>query len=580
MTTAASRPATQATFAATLVDEWARAGVTEAVVAPGSRSAPLALALVADGRFRVRVVLDERSAGFIALGIGTASGRPAVVVTTSGTAAAELHPAVLEAHHGGVPMLVCTGDRPPELHHVGAPQTIEQTRLFDGVVRWSAEPGVARPEAAPTWRSLAARAAAETTGGPGGPGPVHLNLAFVEPLTGGPGELPPGRDGGSPWHAVSRVAAAPGDDIVSELARPGGRGLIVAGAGAGDGEAVARLARALRWPVLADLRSGCRLPGEMTVGAADGILRCQAFAGASRPGIVLHLGGRWASKVLGGWLAADPGTRHVVVDPFGRWGDPDRAATVMVAADATELCWIVAEAATEERVDPAWWTSWRDAESAAQSAIDGVLARRDDATEPGLARDLVDGLPADATLFVSSSMPVRDTEWFGRPRPGLRVLANRGTNGIDGVVSTVIGVAAAGATGGPTVALLGDLAFLHDAGALAVGAGAVDATLVVVDNAGGGIFSFLPQAADVGSSDFELLFGTPPVVDVASVAAGYGIGVTTVTRAAALWPAVYEAIAAGGIRVVRVTVPDRAANVALHDEIHAAVADAVEATVA
>ncbi|HUQ40680.1 MAG TPA: thiamine pyrophosphate-binding protein [Acidimicrobiales bacterium] len=239
----------------------------------------------------------------------------------------------------------------------------------------------------------------------------------------------------------------------------------------------------------------------------------------------------------------------------------------------------MAEAATEERVDPAWWTAWRDAEAAAQAAVDAVLSRRDEATEPGVARDLVDALAADATLFVSSSMPVRDTEWFGRPRPGLRVLANRGVNGIDGVVSTVLGVAKAGATGGPTVALVGDLAFLHDAGALAVGPGAVDATFVVVDNGGGGIFSFLPQATDVPPDEFEILFGTPPAVDLASVAAGYGVIVSTVARAAELWPAVHEATAAGGIRVIRVAVPDRAANVALHDEIHAAVSAAVAATV-
>ncbi len=187
-----------ATFCATLVDEWARAGLTDAVVSPGSRSTPMALALAADDRLRLHVFVDERSAAFFALGIGLRTGAPALTLTTSGTAAAELHPAVIEAHHAGIPLLAVTADRPPEAHGVGAPQTIEQGDLYGRAVRWRADPGVPDPAASPSWRSLAARAVAEARGAGGRPGPVHLNLAFREPLVGRPGPLPPGRVGARP----------------------------------------------------------------------------------------------------------------------------------------------------------------------------------------------------------------------------------------------------------------------------------------------------------------------------------------------------------------------------------------------
>ncbi|MBW3650827.1 MAG: 2-succinyl-5-enolpyruvyl-6-hydroxy-3-cyclohexene-1-carboxylate synthase, partial [Actinobacteria bacterium] len=243
----------QATFVATLVDEWARAGVTEAVVAPGSRSSPLALALAS--RLRLHVLLDERSAGFYALGIGQVSKRPAVVLTTSGTAAVELHPAVVEAHQSRVPMLVCTADRPADLHHIAAPQTVVQGRLFGESVRWFAEPGVAEGFPVGSWRSLASRAFAEAVAGGAGAGPVHLNLAFRDPLVAEPGDLPPGRAQGQPWHQAVREPAGAPEGLAQRLT--GRRGVIVAGR-RGAGPAVHALALALRWPVLADPLSGAR----------------------------------------------------------------------------------------------------------------------------------------------------------------------------------------------------------------------------------------------------------------------------------------------------------------------------------
>ena len=562
----------QDAFAATLVDEWARGGVTEAVVAPGSRSTPLAVALAADGRLRLHVVLDERSAGFFAVGLGLASGRPAVVLTTSGTAVAELHPAVVEAHHARVPLLVCTADRPPDLHHVGAPQTVEQVGIYGSAVRWAFAPGVPDEGSLPSWRSVAARALLEATVGSGGAGPVHLNLSFREPLVGEPDRAVDGRPGGGPWHAATGAASAPPAEVVEALAAWGDRGVVVAGAGAGDPAVVHDLAAALGWPVLADPRSGCRLPDASTVATADALLRVPGFADAHRPDVVLRLGAPWASRVVGEWLAGLDAPQYLV-DPHGAWLDPGRSATTVVAADPTALAAAVAAADTLRPAPPGWLAGWAAAEGAAQGAIDDVVAAHASPTEPAVARAVVDAVAPGGTLVVSSSMPVRDVEWYGRPRTGLRVLANRGANGIDGVVSTALGAAVAGP--GPTAALVGDLAFLHDTNGLLIppaAGGAVDATVVVVDNDGGGIFSFLPQAEVLAADRFERLLGTPHGLDLCAVARAHGAeafeakGVDEVAAAVTEPPS--------GVRVVVVRT-DRSTNVAVHDEVHRAVAAAV-----
>ena len=556
----------QATFAATLVDEWARAGVRHAVVSPGSRSTPLAVALDAHDRITVHVFLDERSASFCALGIGRASGLPAVVATTSGTAAAECHAAVLEASHGRVPLLVCTADRPPELQQVGAPQTVDQVGLYGGAVRWAAAPGVADAATAGTWRSLAARAVAEAMGAR--PGPVHLNLAFRDPLVGAPGELPPGRDDGAPWHrawplrsSTSRATEA----AAAALRSP--RGVVVAGAGA-DPASMARLAEATGWPVLADPLSGCRRPG--SVAAFDALLRVRAFAEAHRPDVVVRVGAAPASKVLGEWLAAS-GAHVVLLERTGAFLDPDRLAADVVPGGPA----VVTDLARrlEGIADPAWGAAWASAEEAAQAAIDRVLAGREEVTEPAVARSLLASMPDGGTLVVSSSMPVRDVEWYGRPRTGVRVLANRGANGIDGVVSTAVGVALA--SGGPTALLVGDLALLHDGGGLlGLADRGVDLAVVVVDNRGGGIFEFLPQAEALPRDRFERLLATPHDVDLPSLVAVHGLAALRVHDADGLQPALTAAVLTPGPLVV-VAPTERATNVAVHDELHAAVASAI-----
>lgn len=608
-------PDASAAFCAVLVDEWVRAGLTDAVIAPGSRSTPIIIALAASP-VRLHVVLDERSAGFCALGLGLASGRPAAVVTTSGTAAVELHPAVVEADQAGVPLLVVTADRPPELHHVGAPQTVEQDALFGTSTRWTVSPGVADDTTSSAWRSLASRTALVASGSAGHrPGPVHLNVAFRDPLLGDPGDPVPGRVGGRPWHRVTMPGDAPPVDRSAGAlpasgagpasapsappatgARPPvvaqviqllvdhrwGRGVVLAGAGAGDPEVMATFARRMGWPLLADPRSGLRTPGPGTVAAADALLRVPEVARVV-PDIVVRVGGPWASKVVNEWFDALPASvPRVIVDPSAIWADPGHQAEHVAAVAPASLAQAVLDQATSDRPDTDWdqtpWAAqWRAWETAAQAAIDTALNGGGDGramTEPDLTRRLVAGLHDGTILVTSSSMPVRDVEWWARPRSGIRVLANRGANGIDGVLSMAIGVALGSAQ--PTVALVGDLAYLYDVGALLWARDRpIDLTVVVVDNDGGGIFSFLPQATALEATVFERFWGTPhgTGVDLLAIAAAYGIE----GRRAVCGDDVVAALGGGrGVRVV-VVPTDRSGNVAVHQRLQAAVADAVRA---
>ncbi len=596
-------PGAQAAFASTLVDEWARCGVRHAVVCPGSRSTPLALALAAHPAVTVHVRLDERSAGFTALGIGRALDHPALVVTTSGTAAVELHAALVEADLGGVPLIACTADRPPELRDVGAPQAIDQAHLFGRCVRWFCDPGAPAGAARASWRSLAARSVAEATAGAGGPGPVHLNLPFREPLLGDAadgGGTGPGRPNGMPWHEVVPGRLEPPRGAVPELCDSGPldprrRGLIVAGAGCGDLEAVLALSDSLGWPVLAEPRSGARVLRPGVIGGADGILRSRRFADTCIPETVLRRGEPWVSKVVNGFLsaAASRGAATMVVEPWGRWHDPEREVAAFIRSDPTLFCreaaafvGTSASGGPDAGLRGEWMGAWEAAESEARAVIAGLGgaagARGSDATltEPSLAHRLFARMPADSTLVVSSSMPVRDLEAFAAPRHHPpRVVANRGANGIDGVVSTALGVALG--TAGPTVALVGDLAFLHDVSALVRAEGLTAAlTIVVADNNGGGIFSFLDQATVLDPVSFETLFATPQTPDIGAVASGFGWPVddcSTGAGASGFEGLLDRRLGDGSMSVIRVRLPGRDENAAVHHRINAAVVEAVEA---
>jgi 2-succinyl-5-enolpyruvyl-6-hydroxy-3-cyclohexene-1-carboxylate synthase len=509
-------------FATALVDEWARSGVTDAIVAPGSRSTPLALALARDARLRTQVVLDERSASFRALGIALATGRPVVLLCTSGTAAANFHPAVIEAAHARVPLVVCTADRPPELRDAGAGQTIDQDHLYGSAARWYSDPGPPEdhPAAGPVWRALACRAVTESLGPPAGP--VHLNLPFREPLvpTGAPLVDAPGRADGRPWTISSPATRASAPVVVERLAdlvRAHPRGLLVAGWGANvQAATAARFAEAAGWPVLADPISNLRA-GVHAVSVYEALLRTPGFADAYRPDVVVRIGAPLTSKIATNWL--DASVAQVLVDPDAGWLDPHHAASERIAADAGVLLDAVAGALGSHAVNLDWLDEWQRAESRARDAIDAVLDQPGAAFEGRVARDVAAALPDGSTLVVASSLSVRAVEWCMAPRTGLRVLANRGANGIDGFVSTVVGVAQASAkSNAPTIGLCGDLCFLHDVNGL-LGATA-PMTLVVLDNDGGGIFSFLPPAE---LPEFEALFGTPHGLDLVEVARAHGV---------------------------------------------------------
>lgn len=564
-----------ATYCATLVDEWARCGLTDAVLSPGSRSTPMALAFAADERIRVHVHHDERSASFIALGLARASGVPVALLCTSGTAAVQFHAAVVEAHQSFVPLIVVTADRPPELQGVGAPQTIDQRELYRSAVRWYCEPGPAAEGGSPWWRDLARDAWQRTLGER--PGPVQLNLAFREPLVGEPGALPPVREpldqpaAGARWGLTDERLAA----LCAAI--EGRRGLIVAGdraaRSAADAVAVHRLAAHLGWPVLADGPSGCRreLPGVITT--FDALVRHEPFGDAHRPEVVLRLGGLLASKALGAWLARS-GALQVGLDRFGTCPDPDRVLADAVLADVATVADQL-RSAVRAGAPADWRRRWIDADRVARDAIERVVTSHTEATEPGVAVDVATLLGDGGLLVASSSMPVRDLEWYAPARDGVDVLANRGANGIDGVVSTAVGAAL---TGAPTALVIGDVAFLHDTnGLLGLAARPVNLVIVAIDNDGGGIFSFLPQRDQLADDRFEQLFGTPHGVDLCALAAAHRIPAERVGTRTGFQAALAGALTRGGPRLI-VVGTDRDANVAVHQELNAAVATAWDAS--
>jgi 2-succinyl-5-enolpyruvyl-6-hydroxy-3-cyclohexene-1-carboxylate synthase len=555
-----------ATFCATLVDEWIRSGVRHAVVAPGSRSTPMALALAAREELALHVVHDERAAAFIALGLGL-DGIPAVLLCTSGTAAANFHPAVVEAGLSDVPMLVVTADRPPELLDVGAAQTIDQQRLFGGSVRWFHDPGVADLVVAHTWRSLARRALDRAL-----TGPVHLNLPFREPLVGEPGPLPTPlavADEALPMLPASAGSGSGAANVPAGLANS--RGVILAGGRSGVTAAqVESLSARTGWPVLADPISGMRqLPGAVTT--ADALLRHAGFGDAHVPEVIVRIGRPAASKVLAQWATAAVRAHGAVLVQVGGPGVIDPDHTVAARVSIEELLALTEAGALGGATGTPWASRWRHADQRALAAMDALLdAATDRPTEPGVARAVARAAASPevaAEVVVSSSMPVRDLEWYGGP--AARAHANRGANGIDGVTATAIGRALAGHR---TILLTGDVAFLHDSAALiALVDRPADLRIVIVDNDGGGIFSFLPQAEALPGDRFERLFGTPHGTDLVALAAAHRLPARTVTT-------IDELVAELGVpgpRVVHVRT-DRRANVAVHAELHAAVAEQLD----
>jgi 2-succinyl-5-enolpyruvyl-6-hydroxy-3-cyclohexene-1-carboxylate synthase len=570
-------------FGAVFADELIRCGLREVVLAPGSRSAPLAMALFgraaapdpAGGRPgrpgpRLHVRIDERSAAFLALGLAKASRRPVAAVCTSGTAAAHFHAAVIEADEAGVPLIVLTADRPPELRGTGTSQTIDQLKLYGGAVRWFCEAGVPeeRPGMVRYWRSMASRAWAMASGGAGGlPGPVHINLPLRDPLVpdadGSWPEPLDGRPDGAPWTSGTSLRPQDGDTIALDWTE---RGVVVCGDGDYDAAPLLRLAEAAGWPVLAEPSSGAR-SGPSALSAYGYLLDSPEFLARHRPDLIVSAGRPGLSRGQLAFLRGAPGpvpARHVVVAQGpGRWADPARTATEVAAG--------VSLRGSGPGGGSAWLAAWQRADAAARRAASEILDTDELPAEPRVARDLAAALPDGALLWAGSSLPVRDLDQQMSPRAGLRVLASRGASGIDGLVSSAIGAALAhqAGGGGPAAALLGDLAFVHDAAGLMLGPAEPrpDLCIVVVNNDGGGIFSALEQAAFPES--FERLFGTPHGTDFGLLARAAGVPHLVLDKASGL----ADALGGDGLRVVEVRT-DRAAGAELRARLRAACAAA------
>ena len=560
-----SSAATTATFCATLVDEWLHCGVRHAVVSPGSRSTPIALEIANRQEIEMHIFHDERSAAFTALGIAKASGVPAILVCSSGTAAVEFHPAVVEAHHSETPILICTADRPAELQGVGAPQTIDQQNLYGVAIRKFVNAEVANDSESHTWRHIARDLFATSLGDV--QGPVHLNLRFREPLMGFATNLPPRSANDA---VITKKVALPSSRSLRKLnkALESENGLIIAGPENYRVESIVRLAEALGWPIIADPRSGTRVPNKLVVAGADAILRDEDFSKRLRPDVVLRFGTLPASKVVNSWLLGS-GANQVVITTTPSLTDPDRQCSLHIVSDIDELCAGLVSVHSKESIrnrSLSWLDKWIAAEDSAQKAINAALADEPGLTEPGVARAIYALVPEASHLVVSSSMPIRDVEWFGAPRNGLRVHANRGANGIDGVVSTAVGVALA--TRQPTTLLIGDIALLHDVnGLINLASRKIDLRIVVIDNNGGGIFSFLPQAQTLDEAKFEKIFGTPHDANIKMLAQAHQINTHELTNISDL----AEVLSQRGPWLARV-VTDRHENVKVHERINQMVA--------
>jgi 2-succinyl-5-enolpyruvyl-6-hydroxy-3-cyclohexene-1-carboxylate synthase len=568
-------------LASAMAEELARSGVERAVLSPGSRSTPLAVALWRQEGIEVTVILDERSAGFFALGTALATGKPAAVLCTSGSAAAHLHPAVVEADEASVPMIVLTADRPSELRDIGAGQTIDQLKLYGDAVRWFCEVGTheADDDGLLHFRAVTCRAYAEAIGDPR-PGPVHLNVPWREPLAPTPVEgqviasdpLALEGRGEAPLSTVSAPLPRADEALLDRLAErieSSQRGLIIAGRqmDALLAEPLSALAAAAGYPILAEPTSQLRR------GPHDRSLVISAYDHIARerqpelvPELIVRFGDMPTSKPLRQWLAAIEGLEQIVIDPTGEWREPTRRADSILRADPSATARSLTERLARLRPGASavagspFASAWLDAEGAVRDSVDGRLEQLDELSEPGVWTALAHVLRDGDSVLAASSMPVRDLEAFLRPgAEGVRFVSNRGANGIDGLVSTAAGLAAG--SGARTWAVLGDLALFHDLGGLAAARDLPELRFILIDNSGGGIFHFLPQAEMLPHDEFEALLGTPSGVNSAEACSLFGLSVAEPSSPAEL----DEALAGDAQSIVVRT--DRQRNRELHQEL-------------
>jgi 2-succinyl-5-enolpyruvyl-6-hydroxy-3-cyclohexene-1-carboxylate synthase len=573
-----------------LVDHLATSGMRNAVICPGSRSTPIAVSLASHAGIDSWVLVDERAAAFFALGMARQLSAPVAVLSTSGTAAANILPAVVEARLSRIPLIVLTADRPPELRDWGAAQTIDQIQLFGSHVKWFVDMPIPDADDALVRHARATAARAVQTARSHPAGPVHLNLPFREPLL--PADLrpplplrpslPSGRSSvvlAEAEPSQITLSAAALDELAAQVAREP-RGIIVCGPGETSGLAAAATALSVAsgYPILADPLSGLRFgPHDHSgiIDTYDPFLRDAATAVALQPEIVIRVGALPTSKPLQQLLLARPDRMHVVFDA-GAPRDPTHLATSYVLADPTAALTDLAGSVDNlgSSGDRGWVTAWKAADRATATAIASALAQVDDPFEGRAVAEVAALLPDGATLVVGNSMPIRDVDAFVRgDRRRLRIVSNRGANGIDGVVSTALGAAAVAA--GPVVLVVGDLSFFHDLnGLLAARKFDLNATVVVLNNDGGGIFSFLPQAEQLDTPTFESLFGTPTGLDIAAAAHLFGVAYARPADWGTFRHDLCRAIHGHGSSIVEL-VTNRNRNVTQHRAIWAAVAAAL-----
>jgi 2-succinyl-5-enolpyruvyl-6-hydroxy-3-cyclohexene-1-carboxylate synthase len=575
-------------FAGGLIDELVRSGIRDYCACPGSRSTPLALAIATHPGARLWMHLDERSAAFFGLGLAKLRQEPVALLSTSGTAAANFFPAVVEAHYARVPLVVLTADRPHELRDVGAPQTIDQSHLFGAHAKWfvdlpepSDDPALARYV-----RVTAARSVATARSGPAGP--VHLNCPFREPLIPTASLFADVLAGALPRPLVRVTAGrrSPDRATVDRLSREllaARRGLIVCGPQEDPAlaDAVVGLAAILDYPILADPLSGVRCgehEGSLVVDRYDAFLRDKAFTRRNAPEVVLRFGAIPTSKPVLQYLQ-DHSARQILVDGDGGWNEPTLSATDVIHVDGRELCLALTEAIrswspgrTGCEPPSAWTSAWLRANAATRDAMSTYLDDIDEIFEGKIFSELAAILPSGATVFAGNSMPVRDLDtFFPRQDRPIRFLANRGANGIDGVVSSAFGASAG--TEGPVVLVIGDISFYHDLnGLLAAKKHRIPLTIILVNNDGGGIFSFLPQADH--PEHFEELFGTPHGLDFRATVEMYGGAFHRVADWEAFRARTASAVRSENLTVIEVTT-DRARNVVLHRQLWREVSQAL-----
>ena len=582
-------------YASAFVDELQRVGVLNVVICPGSRSTPLAMAFAAHSAIRTWMHADERSAAFFGLGMAKHMCQPVALLCTSGTAAANFMPALVEAKLTHVPLLVLTADRPHELRDNGAPQSIDQNRLYGTYTKWFVE--LALPEATDAAlhyiRTIAARAAASTQAIPAGP--VHLNFPFREPLTPEPipgQSLPPvaqrdltawqGRPDNSPYIEVRETSISVPDLMtignLLDTVRDVRRGLIIVGPIEDPAlvEPLVLLARYLGYPILADPLSQLRYGNHersMALSSYDAFLRIDSFIESAQPEFILRFGAMPTSKPLLLYLKRYASCPLVVIDGNGGWEEPTQLASALIHANPAALCQSllnVLEQSDKVSFSQAWVTMWQEAEKVTRQTLQNAIQDFSEFFEGRVFTELAGLLPGGTTLYVGNSMPLRDLDtFFWSSEQHIRVMGNRGANGIDGIISSALGASAAAAQHEPTALVLGDLSFFHDLnGLLAARLHQLNLTIVLVNNDGGGIFSFLPQAAY--PEHFEQLFGTPTGLDFRLAVEMYDGQFQKVASWEQFRKAVIRGLHTGGLHVIEVPT-ERASNVKMHRQLWEAI---------